>query len=125
MKSPVPTEAQEQTTLFKWAALMARKWPELRLLHHIPNGGSRNAIEAARLKAQGVKPGVPDICLPCARKGHHGLYIELKRKKGGRVSEEQKSMIDALRDEGYKVAVCKGWEDAKNVITEYMNDRTV
>lgn len=125
MKSPVPTEAQEQTTLFKWAALMARKWPELRLLHHIPNGGSRNAIEAARLKAQGVKPGVPDIFLPCAKKGFYGLYIELKRQKGGRVSEEQKSMIDALRDEGYKVAVCKGWEEAKNVITEYMNDRTV
>lgn len=125
MKTGIPTEAQEQTTLFKWAALMARKWPELRLLHHIPNGGSRNAIEAARLKAQGVKPGVPDIFLPCAKKGFYGLYIELKRQKGGRVSEEQKSMIDALRDEGYKVAVCKGWEEAKNVITEYMNDRTV
>ena len=94
-------------------------------MHHIPNGGSRNAIEAARLKAQGVKPGVPDIFLPCAKKGFYGLYIELKRQNGGRVSEEQKSMIDALRDEGYKVAVCKGWEEAKNVIMEYMNDRTV
>ena len=121
----IPTEAQEQTTLFKWAALMARKWPELRLLHHIPNGGSRNAIEAARLKAQGVKPGVPDIFLPCAKKGFYGLYIELKRQKGGRVSEEQKDMIDALRDESYKVAVCKGWEEAKNVITEYMNENTM
>lgn len=121
----IPTEAQEQTALFQWAGMMTGKWPELRILHHIPNGGSRNAIEAARLKAQGVKPGVPDIFLPCAKKGFYGLYIELKRQKGGRVSEEQKSMIDALRDEGYKVAVCKGWEEAKNVITEYMNDRTV
>ena len=118
----IPTEAQEQTTLFQWAALMTHRWPELRLLHHIPNGGSRNAIEAARLKAQGVKPGVPDIFLPCARGSWHGLYIEMKRRKGGRVSDEQKEMIRLLIEQGYKAVVCYGWEEAKNVIVEYMKD---
>lgn len=121
----IPTEAQEQTTLFQWAAMMCGRWPELRLLHHCPNGGSRNPIEAHNLRLQGVKPGIPDIFLPCARNGYHGLYIELKRRKGGRVSEEQREMLAALNRQGYRAEVCKGWEEAKNVIEEYMNERTM
>lgn len=124
MKILVPTEAQEQTTLFQWAAMMAGKWPELRLCHAIPNGGSRNPIEARHLKEQGVKPGIPDIFLPCARGGWHGLYIEMKRRKGGRVSIEQKKMILALRNEGYCVEVCNGWEEARNIIKAYMEGKT-
>lgn len=116
----IPTEAQEQTTLFQWAALRVWLWPELRLLHAIPNGGSRNPIEARHLKEQGVKAGIPDIFLPCARGGWHGLYIEMKRRKGGRVSIEQKKMIIALRDQGYCVEVCEGWEEARDIITAYM-----
>lgn len=116
----IPTEAQEQTTLFQWAAMMAGKWPEMRLLHHIANGGSRNPIEARHLKEQGVKAGIPDLFLPCARGGFHGLYIEMKRRKGGRVSIEQKKAIIALREQGYRVEVCEGWERARDVITAYM-----
>ena len=106
--------------LFQWASLMSGRCPELRLLYHCPNGGSRNAIEAARLKAQGVRAGVPDIFLPCARNGFHGLYIELKRQKGGRVSIEQKKMMIALREQGYRVAVALGWEEAREIIMDYM-----
>lgn len=116
----IPTEAQEQTTLFQWAKLREWQWPELRLLHAIPNGGSRNPIEARHLKEQGVKAGIPDIFLPCARGGFHGLYIEMKRRKGGRVSIEQKKAIIALREQGYRVEVCNGWEEARDIITEYM-----
>ena len=116
----LPTEAQEQRTLFEWAAVMAQRFPVLRLMHHIPNGGSRNAIEARNLRSQGVKAGVPDICLPCARNGFHGLYIELKRQKGGRVSAEQKEMLEGLREQGYKAEVCAGWEAARDVIIEYL-----
>ena len=116
----IPTEAQEQTTLFQWAGMMAGKWPELRLLHAIPNGGSRNPIEARHLIEQGVKAGIPDVFLPCARGGWHGLYIEMKRRKGGRVSIEQKKTIIALREQGYRVEVCEGWERARDVIKEYM-----
>ena len=116
----IPTEAQEQVTLFQWARIMEKFWPELRLLHHIPNGGSRNPIEGRNFKMQGVKAGIPDIFLPCARHGYHGLYIEMKRRKGGRVSVDQKRMMMALAAERYKVAVCHGWEEAKEAITEYM-----
>lgn len=117
-----PTEAQEQTTLFQWARMMEGRWTELRTLHAIPNGGSRNPIEAVHLKQQGVKPGIPDVFLPVARGGFHGLYIEMKRRKGGRVSPEQRAMIEVLRGQGYRCEVCKGWEEAKNTITEYMKE---
>ena len=117
-----PTEAQEQTAVFNWAAVMVRRWPELRLLHHIPNGGSRNAREAHNLRMQGVKAGIPDIFLPVARGGWHGLYIEMKRRKGGRLSDEQAAMLEALREQGYCAWVCKGANDAIELITEYLNN---
>lgn len=116
----IPTEAQEQTALFQWASMMEGRIPELRLMHHIANGGTRNRVEAVHLKQQGVKPGIPDIFLPCARGTHHGLYIEMKRRKGGRVSVEQKKMLLALQAQGYKAEVCRGWEEAKVTICEYL-----
>ena len=75
---------------------------------------------AARLKAAGVKSGVPDICLPVPRAGYHGLYIELKRQKGGRISPEQTEWIDALIKQGYCAAVCRGWEAAREEILRYL-----
>jgi hypothetical protein len=116
----IPTEAQEQATLFEWAARVQGRFPELQWMYAIPNGGSRHPIEARHLKEQGVKPGIPDLFLPCARGGFHGLYIEMKRRKGGRVSIEQKKTIIALRVQGYRVEVCEGWEKARDVIKEYM-----
>ena len=116
----IPTEAQEQTALFQWAAMMEGRIPELRLMHHCPNGGSRNAREAHNLRLQGVKPGIPDIFLPAPSGKYHGLYIEMKRRKGGRVSAEQKKMILALRAQGYKAEVCRGWEEARDTICEYL-----
>lgn len=122
----VPTEAMEQTWLFQWAADMARiKYPELALMYHIPNGGSRNKVEAARLKGQGVKAGIPDIFLPVARGGYHGLYIEMKRQKGGVVSVDQKRMINALRLQGYCVQVCTGFQNAADYIEKYLSDKIV
>lgn len=118
-----PTEDVEQAQLFAWAQYASGKYPELALMYHIPNGGKRGKAEAARFKAQGVKAGVPDICLPVARGKYHGLYIELKRVKGGRVSEAQEEYIDALRKQGYRVEVCFGMEQARDVIVEYMEGK--
>lgn len=120
MQQYIPTEDTEQAHIFAWAAWASGKYPELDLMHHIPNGGKRSKSEAARFKAQGVKAGVPDIFLPCARGGYHGLYIELKRTKGGKLSAVQKEWIDALRGQGYKVIVCYGFDEAKGIITEYL-----
>ena len=120
VKVGVPTEDAEQMALFRWAELQAGKYPELRMLFHIPNGGSRGKAEAGRFRAMGVKAGVPDLCLPIAKAGYHGLYIEMKRTKGGRVSREQTGWLDDLRKRGYVAAVCKGWEDAARVIEWYI-----
>jgi len=115
----LPTEEEEQIWLFSWAALNLGRWPELELLHHIPNGGKRSKPEAARFKAMGVKRGVSDIFLPVARGGYHGLYIELKAKDG-KVEKEQKEWIDAVRKQGYCGAVCFGGELAANLLETYL-----
>lgn len=115
-----PEEEVEQTCLFRWAAYSLGAHPELKLLHAIPNGGKRSKSEAARMKAAGVKAGVPDMFLPVARGGSHGLYIELKRIKGGRVSAEQLAWMEELTREGYTCAVCHGWDSARKTILDYL-----
>lgn len=75
-KMPVPTEAQEQMTLFSWAAMQSGQY--------------------------------------------HGLYIELKRQRGGRTSDHQSEWLDALSAQGYKAALCYGWEQAAGTIIEYL-----
>ena len=121
----LPTEGQEQATLFSWAAMIKCRRPELQLLFHIPNGGERSKVEAARFKAEGVKPGVPDLFLPVARGPWHGLFIELKRQKGGKVSAAQRLWIDALLTQGYCAAVCYGWKDAAKLIEDYLDEKGV
>ena len=116
----IPTEAQEQAALFARCTAMEWKYPQLKLLYHTPNGGSRNSAEAANLRRQGVRPGVPDIFLPVARCGYHGMYIELKRRKGGRVSAAQQRFITAVRKQGYYAVVCFGADDAFNTIIAYL-----
>lgn len=71
-------ESGHQEALFSWAAYRTGLMPELQYMYHVPNGGKRDKATAAVLKRQGVKAGVPDIMLPAARAGYHGLYIELK-----------------------------------------------
>lgn len=112
-----PTEAEEQTALFQWAAYHSK----LKYMYAVPNGGSRNLIEAANLKRQGVKSGVPDICLPVAREDYHGLYIELKVGKN-KISENQKEWMEYLTKAGYKTAVCYGFEEAKGLLLDYLGD---
>ena len=120
----VPLEDAEQRIIFQWAAMETAARPELGLLYAIPNGGKRAIKTAIALKAQGVKSGVPDMCLPVARGGYHGLYIELKRQKGGVVSETQKSWITALAEQGYKAVVCRGADEAIGTIKEYLWEHT-
>lgn len=122
-KMPVPTESVEQQCLFRWAAYSRGKMPELNLMYHVPNGGKRGKREAERFRAEGVKAGVPDICLPVARGGKHGMYIEMKRRKGGRVSGEQEAWLEALKKEGYAAVVCRGWEEAAKALTHYLSGK--
>jgi len=117
-----PHEEEEQKMLLQWATMMSNKYKGLDLLYAIPNGGSRNQIEARNLKLTGVKAGVPDLFLPVARQGKHGLYIEMKRREGGRLSDYQKQWIERLKEQGYRTEVCKGADEAINVIEDYYRE---
>ena len=115
----VAHEGNEQEALFSWALYAAGAMPELGLMFHVPNGGSRNRNEAAKLKRQGVRAGVPDICLPVARGGFHGLFVELKYGRN-KATDRQTAWLDALRSQGYLAVECVGWDTAREVITKYL-----
>lgn len=117
-----PSESVEQQRLFQWARMMSGAHPELKMLYHIPNEGKRSHAAGARMVAEGLKKGVPDICLPVARGGAHGLYIELKRERSGKPTPEQVEWMDALMHQGYAVSLCHGWERASGVIMEYLKN---
>lgn len=115
-------EGAEQETVFSWARLNEGRYPCLKTLHHIPNGGMRNRGEAAKLKRQGVKAGVADLFLPHASSGCHGLYIELKAK-GGVVSREQTEFLEAVSRAGYMAAVCFGAQSAICLLEKYLGGK--
>ena len=114
------TEHALQSAVMKWAALSRCQYPELDLLFAIPNGGKRHPAVAKKLKAEGVKAGVPDLFLPVARGGWHGLFIELKVGRN-KLSEAQEKWHQWLDDEQYKVAICRSFDEVVNEIAEYLN----
>ena len=138
LKEWLPSEEQEQEAVFAWAKMMEGKEPRLALLNASMNGILTNAQFGAKLKRLGRKKGFPDINLPVQKYynvgdvldpdyargpfGDHcaGLYIELKREKGGVVSPEQKWWHQQLTEMGYRVEVCKGAKEAIAVITRYL-----
>ena len=117
---PKTTEADEQKALMQWAKWQEGRYPELKLLHHCPNGGTRNKLEAANLKRQGVKAGVPDLFLPVARNGKYGMFIEMKVGRN-KCTDNQKKWIRNLLEQGYEVKVCYSCEEAIQIIKKYLN----
>lgn len=122
-------EHDAQAAVFQWAKLAESRFPELQLLMAIPNGGHRHIAVAKKMRDEGVKAGVPDMCLPVARGGYHGLFIEMKsadsrpRREGskGPLSEEQRRWLQALNDQGYRASVCFGSREAIDLLTQYLS----
>ena len=110
--SRIPTEHEEQRELVRWF----RQFHPNVLIFAIANGGIRSKASASRLKAEGVVPGIPDLFVPAK-----GLWIEMKRVKGGALSPEQKAMMQYLEEVGYRAIVCKGAEDAKKQIQAFFD----
>ena len=90
------------------------------LLFAIPNGGWRNATTAAKLKAEGVVAGVPDLFLAVPHGEFHGLWIEMKNGKAGRLSQAQKDMHARLRENMYRCEVCHSWLEFSKIIADYL-----
>jgi len=112
------SEHAHQVALFVWASQQSDL--RLKFMFAIPNGGLRQPATAMKLKAEGVKSGVPDIFLPVARSGYHGLFIELKRPKKSRLTKHQTMFAQFLLEMRYLVRVAYGFEQAKNFILEYL-----
>lgn len=117
----VESEHDHQVALFEWVALQSRYYPDLEGLFAIPNGGLRHPMTARKLKAEGVKAGVPDVFLSIARGKYHGLFLELKvgRNKPTRLQEE---WLEFLQSQGYRAEVCRGWEAAAKTIMAYLSE---
>ena len=114
------TEHDEQVKVFAWAKLQSGKHPQLSMMFAIPNGGQRNIVTATKLKAEGVKSGVPDIFLAVPSDTAHGLFIEMKSAKG-KASDNQKQWLSALSSNGYICAICYSFSDAQQIIMEYLD----
>ncbi len=112
-------ETQEQKQLIQWC----RTNPKYQFLFHIPNESVGGQGWTVRNRQMGVKPGVPDLFYPVPMHGYHGLFIEMKKEKGGRLSQAQKRWISALTSMGYKCVVAKGWEEAKEALEEYTDEK--
>lgn len=98
------SEHDAQVAVFAWAAANADRLPELALLYAIPNGGARHPATGARMKAEGVKRGYPDIGLDVARGSYHGFRGELKHGRN-KPSSEQLWWLDQLARQGYYCTV--------------------
>lgn len=125
------SEHLEQAGVITWAAksrslyMLTRELSAMDLLFAIPNAGGfsggfkANVVRVKRLKAEGVKSGVPDLMLAYPIKNWHGLFIEMKRTDGS-ASKEQRDFADCLRAAGYFVVICRGCEEARTVIENYL-----
>lgn len=120
MRNAMKSEDTEQIAVIQWAKWNTSRYPELKWLHHVPNGGSRNRIEAAKLKQMGVKAGVADLCMPYPKGVYCGLYIEMKFGNN-RQQETQKEFLADMAAAGHFVATCYSAEEAVSIIEEYLN----
>ena len=107
-------EHGEQVEFVRW---FRARFPTI-LIYAVPNGGKRSMTEAKRLKEEGVVPGIPDLHVPAWR-----LRIEMKRAKGGRLSVEQKEVLDYLQTVGETVIVAAGCSDATKQVMDFLGQQ--
>lgn len=120
MRTAKLTEHGLQVSVFQWAEIAQAQYPELRMMFAIPNGGQRNKIVAAKLKAEGVRAGVLDVFLAVSRNGYHGLWIEHKVGKNT-LTKEQAWWYAKLKLEGYQVVLSRSFERTREAIMEYLS----
>lgn len=129
------TEYEEQCAVIRWARAMAEtgQEPRLALLHGDSSGVRVSVGAAVKMKRAGAIKGWPDLMLAVPQTGviygsekrlpyyvWLGLFLELKRRKNGVISPEQATIHKLLRDQGYRVVVCKGSDEAIDTIKVYL-----
>lgn len=114
MTDQIPSEHYEQV---RFVGKFRIAYPGVRIFA-IPNGGHRGKLTATKLKNEGVSRGVPDLFIP-----EWGLWIEMKRVKGGRLSPDQKDWIEYLKGCGYTAMVCQGSDDALAQVAQFADNK--
>ena len=112
------SEHLEQCAVIQWCELQKSIYPHIERIFAIPNGGKRNIGVARKMKAEGQRAGVPDLFLPVAKGGYHGLFIEMKHGKN-KPTEKQRDWLDFLAAMGYCTAVCWDRDDAIETLIDY------
>ena len=118
------TERREQAVVVRWARLNRDVYPELTWLFAIPNGGRREAREAQLLKAEGVTPGVADLCLLWSNGTHPCLWIEMKSATGS-LRPEQRAFRQWALDQGHLATVAYSAEEAIATIRRYIGRENI
>ena len=108
----IPLEKEEQKAFVAW---FRQNYPD-RIIMMIRNDGSRTPAERTEQLLMGLHPGAADLFIP-----EFKLWIEMKRVRGGKLSEEQEKFKDAIRKIGYKYIMTEGFEDAKDRILKYFS----
>ena len=109
------SENWHQKQLIQWV----KQFPWGQFLFHIPNETTGGRGWIVRNSQMGCRKGVPDLMLPIPAGGYHGLFVEMKTRRG-KVSDNQQRWIDALNTFGYRAVVCYGWEAARDEIESYL-----
>lgn len=112
------SEHTEQKAVFNTLAWYERKYPILKWVHAIPNGGHRHVAVAKRMKAEGVKAGVWDIFVPVPVDDKAGMYLEMKFGYN-KLRESQQQFREAVGD-AYEWQVCYSAVEACHAIGEYL-----
>ena len=108
------SESDEQIGFVSW---FEAQFPGVRIFH-IPNGGHRAMSVAKKMKAEGVRSGVPDLYIPAWK-----IWVEMKRTTGGRLSSDQKDWIEYLSGIGDEVIVANGATDASRQLLQVLRER--
>jgi len=109
-----------QVSVIQWSLFARNQFPDLDMLYAIPNGGDRDVRVGMKLKAEGVRRGVPDLHLPVPRGVHPSLYIEIKTKKG-QLSSDQRWWMERLLLTGHAWVLCRTLDEAIDSFTAYLS----
>jgi len=124
------SEHNAQVAIFKWRDAQKAKYPVLKNLFSVPNAFKRTPRQGKWLKDEGMTKGIPDLWFPVARKGYHGLVVELKPEHIRGVTEkryataEQQDWLNRLERQGYKTAVCYGSQEFVDLLADYLDGET-
>lgn len=116
-KRPDDEEHRIQCACVNWFRL---QYPDhASALFAVPNGGRRDRVSGAKLKAEGALPGVSDLILLLPRGRHHGLLIEMKTERG-KQSQAQRDWQRDMVHRGYKYMVIRSIDEFIDMVTDYL-----